>query len=388
MRSVVVARYVPSPPNSGDKQRTLAVVRALAQFGEVTLCAFAGPDEDVESLRREGVRVRAVPVRRGIRQLLGGLVAGRSLTAARFWDERLAHQVAEAVAEGQCDVLVLEHVQSTMYAPAGDQAQVRVIDMHNIESALAERVGRSQRGPRRWIWALEVRLLRRLERSLRSDDVVAVVSRGDREALARFLPAREIVVSPNGWSSPEPLDAPTGPPTVNFVALLSWTPNVAAATWFAEQVWPHVARELPEARLQLVGRNPSERVRDLAQDPSVCVSGTVPDITPWYASSSVCVAPLLAGGGSRLKILEALALGRPVVATRIGVEGLEDLIGRGVIVADDPIAMAAEVVALLKDPARTRALGLAGARAVATSHTWSATLEPLIAAIRATGKAS
>jgi glycosyltransferase involved in cell wall biosynthesis len=121
-------------------------------------------------------------------------------------------------------------------------------------------------------------------------------------------------------------------------------------------------------------------VQELA-GPSVEVTGTVPDLEPWYARTRVCVAPLLAGGGSRLKILEALAAGRPVVATSIGAEGLEDLVGRGVVVEDDPDRMAAALAELLSDGDRSAELGRAGVAAVAADHSWSAAVRPLLAAL-------
>lgn len=377
MRIVVIAKFVPWPPNSGDKQRTLAVVRAMHELGDVTLCAFASDDEDPEELRQQGVDVRSVPLRRGLAQLAEGLLRGRSMTAARFWDRRLARVVRVALNE-TCDVLVLEHVQSAMYAPA-DLAALRVVDMHNVESALAKRVGDSARGLRRWIWLAEARLLRRAERRVRDDDVVAVVSDTDRDTLAEVSAHPDVLVAGNGWGRVEPLPATTAH-TVSLVALLSWGPNVAAAEWFCQEVWPLVLTQLPDARLQLVGRNPTESVQALADD-SVVVTGTVPDLEPWYSRSMVCVAPLLAGGGSRLKILEALAFGRPVVATSIGVEGLDDLVGHGVRVADEPAAMAKVLTELLLDPEGTAELGLSGARAVSASHSWEATLKPLTSAI-------
>jgi glycosyltransferase involved in cell wall biosynthesis len=375
VRTLVIAKFVPWPPNSGDKRRTLGVIRALHEQGPVTLCAFAGPDEDAEPLRGEGFDVRSVPVRRSLATLLGGLRRGRSLTSARFWDPRLADEVAEA-AGGDPDVVIVEHVQLLPYA-RGIRARTRVLDMHNVESALAARVAAASGGLRRLAWAVEARALRALERRSRECDVVAVVSDVDRTTLSGVVAHPRVVVVPNAWDEPEPLP-PAADPVVSFVALLSWGPNVDAAGWFCREVWPRVLEQLPEAHLQLVGRNPADAVRALA-GPSVEVTGTVPDLTPWYARTRVTVAPLLAGGGSRLKILESLAAGRPVVATTIGAEGLEDLLGRGVLVADDPAAMAAEVVALLSDPARSAELGLQGAAAVAADHGWPAAVRPLLA---------
>lgn len=375
MRIVVVAKFVPSPPNSGDKRRVLGLLRALRRYGSVTLCAFAGEDEDVDALRAEGIDVRSVPLARTPMSLALGVLAGRSLTAARFYDRRLARMVAEAVGN-DTDVLVVEHVQLLAYA-RGLRAGYRVLDMHNVESVLARRMAESAEGARRLAWSAESRALRALERRARVVDLVAVVSEVDRQALAEVAPHPDVVVVPNAWDEPEPLPPAEGP-VVSFVALLSWGPNVDAAQWFCRRVWPHVTAALPTARLQLVGRNPAPEVRALA-GPTVQVTGSVPDLTPWYARTRVAVAPLQAGGGSRLKILEALAAARPVVATTIGAEGLEDLVGRGVVVQDDPQHMAAVIVELLQDSERCAELGGQGAAAVAADHSWPAAVRPLLA---------
>jgi polysaccharide biosynthesis protein PslH len=379
VRSVVVAKFVPWPPNSGDKRRVLGLVRALRERGEVTLCAFAGSDEDPTPLRDEGIDVRCVPLNRSVRTLAQGLALGRSVTAARFWDRRLARLVAEATAEAP-DVLIVEHVQLLPYA-RGRRAGLRVVDMHNVESVLVRRMANSSRGARRWALIAETRAVRALERRSAAFDVVMVVSDVDRAALGDVLTHPRVIVVPNAWDAPAPLPLATEP-VASFVALLSWQPNVDAAVWFCREVWPRVIEVLPEARLQLVGRNPTSAVSALA-GPTVVVSGTVPDLTPWYARTRLALAPLLTGGGSRLKILEALAAGRPVVATSIGAEGLEDLIGRGVVVADDPGGMAAATVELLRDPERSAALGRSGVDAVAADHSWTRAVRPLLDALAA-----
>lgn len=374
MRSVVVAQFVPWPPNSGDKQRTLAILRALRRQGPVTVFAFSGPDEDPEPLEAEGIEVRSVPRSRRIDYLLGGLVRSRSLTSARFWDPRMA-QLVRAAATVDVDVLVIEHVQLLHYA-RGSRARTTVLDMHNVESSLKHRFAVSQRGAKRLVVEAESRALRALERRTTDVDVVAVASTVDQALLGDVVDHPRVVVVPNAWDEPRPLP-PSDEPVVSFVALLSWAPNIDAATWFCATVWPRVIEALPEARLLLVGRNPTEEVRRLARD-SVEVTGTVPDLEPYYARTRVAVAPLRSGGGSRLKILEALAAARPVVATTIGAEGLEDLIGRGVTIADDPARIAAAIVERLRDPALSAAEGRAGADAVAADHSWTAATRPLL----------
>ncbi|WP_380166006.1 glycosyltransferase [Jannaschia sp. R86511] len=379
MRSVVVAKFVPWPPNSGDKRRTLGVVRALREHGEVAVCAYAGPDEDAAGLEAEGITVRSLPRRRRVPDLLLGLLRSRSITSARFFSRGLERLVRDETASG-ADVLVVEHVQLMPLARRAG-ARATVLDMHNVESSLTERYARSQRGWRRVVLRLETLALRRLERrSRRGADVVAVASRGDGDRLEALAPTgtatAPVVVVPNAWDAPTPLP-PAAEPCVCFVALMSWAPNVDAAVWFAEQVWPRVVARRPDARLLLVGRNPAPAVQALA-GATVEVTGTVADLGPWYGRSMLAVAPLLAGGGSRLKIMEALAHARPVVSTTVGVEGLEDLVGRGVVVADDPAGMAEELLRLLSDDDERARLGAAGVDAVGTDHSWAAATRPLL----------
>ena len=374
MRSVVVTKYVPWPPNGGDKWRTLGLLRALRERGEVVVCAFAGADEDAGPLADEGIEVVSIDQRRSVGDLAGGFARTRSLTAARFWDPRLHALVKETVGQ-DTDVLMVGHVQLLPYA-SGTHPGTLVLDMHNIESSLAARISTSTRGVRRLAFGYESRALRAMERRSTAADVVSVVSEIDRATLSGIVDLPSVVVVPNAWGDPAPLP-PAADPVVSFVAMLSWGPNVDAALWFVRAVWPLVLGRVPAARLQLVGRNPTKEVQALA-GPSVVVTGTVPELETWYASTRVCVAPLLAGGGSRLKILESLAAGRPLVATTVGAEGLEDLVGRGVVVADRPAEMADAVVALLQDPERAAAAGLEGAAAVGSDHSWSAAVRPLL----------
>ena len=169
--------------------------------------------------------------------------------------------------------------------------------------------------------------------------------------------------------------------TVAFVASMGWAPNVDAALWLGREIWPEVVARVPQARHLLVGRDPAPAVRALAAE-RVEVTGTVADVRPFLARARVVVAPLRAGGGTRLKIMEALDVGRPVVATSLGCEGMEDLVGQGVLVADTAVDQAEAIVGLLLDQPRARALGRAGHEAVGARHTWDAALRPLLEAVR------
>jgi polysaccharide biosynthesis protein PslH len=161
---------------------------------------------------------------------------------------------------------------------------------------------------------------------------------------------------------------------------MGWGPNDDAARWLCRDIWPRVVHEVPDAKLLLVGRDPSAAVRSFG-GPNVEVTGTVPDVTPYLRRARVGLAPLRAGGGSRLKVLEALDAGRPVVATTKGIEGLEDLVGNGVVVADEAHDVAEAIAALLNDPTRAEAIGREGRAAVTQRYTWGSVLRPLVDAI-------
>lgn len=368
----MVTKFVPFPANSGGKLRSLAVLRRLAAAGDVVLCCFEDSTGNADALRDMGIDVRTVPWRPTFGNVVKGIVRAHTGSAGRFWDRRLADEVRRATEEAPTDVLQVEYSQLAPYLEIGT-ARIRVLDYHNIESHLALSFARSSRTAKARLARLESVLLRRLERrAAERADVVLVVSEQDRDRMPGR--PREILLCPNGWDPTEPLP-PAAEPVAVFVALLGWRPNIDAAVWLARQVWPAVRAEMPEARLKLVGREPAPEVRALA-GPDIEVTGTVPDVRPYLAQARVAVAPLLSGGGTRLKVLEALDAGRPLVSTSAGIDGLTDLVGHGVLVADDPAEFAKRLVEMLRDPARAAELGVQGSRAVRERYAWDQVLRP------------
>jgi glycosyltransferase involved in cell wall biosynthesis len=313
--------------------------------------------------------------------IVGGYVRSGSVSSARFWHRDLARAVEQVARARPPDVLIIEYAQ---LAPLvrNVHAPLTVLSMQNVESDLVAGVACSRWMPTRALLLAEAATVRRLERRLlRVADVVSVVSETDR---ARLPPTRgRVIICPNGHEHPELLPWRSSEPTAVFVAQLGWRPNVDGALWLARNVWPLVRAVRPDARLLLVGRKPASAVRDLA-GPDVEVTGTVPDVQPFLARARCTLAPLLAGGGSRLKILESLAAGRPVVSTRVGAEGLDDLVARGIVVADDPRSFADAVIALLDDANLAERLGKEGHNIIAKHHTWDKTLAPLLDAVFAT----
>ena len=376
-RVLVATKFLPLPADNGGKLRAWATLRRLAARASVTLAAFDDGTADVAALEGLGVRVLGAPWPPGRGALPEGMLRSGSATTARFWHPRLAGRIREAAADEPPDVVVVEYAQLLPWVRR-IRAPRLVHASHNVESALLASMAATRSAPGRIGLTAEAGAVRRLERWLaRHADTVSVVSARDE---ARLPPtSARVVVCPNGVDPGEALPRSEEPLAV-FVAQLAWTPNVDAATWLASEVWPLVRRRRPDARLALVGRDPAPAVRALAGE-GVEVTGGVPSVRPWLARSAVGLAPLRAAGGSRLKILESLDAGRPVVATRLGAEGLEDLIGRGVIVADDPAGLADAIVDLFDDPERAARLGREGHDVVAARYGWDVTLAPLLDAV-------
>jgi glycosyltransferase involved in cell wall biosynthesis len=371
MRSVMVTKFVPYPANSGGKLRSLAIVRRLARLGEVVLCCFDDDTADADGLRAMGIDVRTVPWRPHPLAVARGVARTKSGSAGRFWDPDLAQLVTTALAEKAADVLQVEYSQLTPYLSLGD-ARLKVLDFHNVESHLARSFARSSNELKAWLAYPESVILRRLERiGAEQADVVVAVSQKDKERMPGH--PREMLVCPNGWDPTEVI-APALTPTAVFVALLGWRPNSDAALWLVQKVWPLVRAEVPGARLLLVGRDPSPDVVALAAD-DVIVTGTVPEVRPYLAEARVATAPLLSGGGTRLKVLEALDAGRPLVSTSVGIDGLDDLVGHGAVVADSPQEFARAMITYLNDPQLAQEAGAKGADAVRTRYSWDVTLD-------------
>jgi glycosyltransferase involved in cell wall biosynthesis len=378
MRMLMVTKFLPLPDNNGGKQRSLAIARRLAAVGDLVLCGYDDGNADRAGLRDLGIDVRAVPRRVTPAGAALGTLAARSVSAGRFWSSAMVKAVRGAADESAIDLLQVEYQQMVPLVQ-NVPAKKSILDLHNIESALVDSYARARSGLPALLFRSEAVALRRMERrTIGSFDHVLVVS--DQEKARMPAGARSVLVCPNG-REPSALLPDSPDPTVAFVATLGWAPNVDAAVWLGRDIWPQVLTRVPEARLLLIGRDPAPSVRALADD-RIEVTGTVADVNPFLARARVVVAPLRAGGGTRLKIMEALDVGRPVVATSVGCEGMDDLVGRGVVVADTASAQAEAIADLLLDPARAAALGRVGHEAVNADHTWDSALAPLLEVVR------
>jgi glycosyltransferase involved in cell wall biosynthesis len=193
------------------------------------------------------------------------------------------------------------------------------------------------------------------------------------------------VVVPNGVDTtffhpapPGMAPAPGADPQIVFTGMMAYYPNHDGVLYFADAIWPAIRRELPAAHWLIVGAEPPPAVRALDGAAGITVTGRVDDVRPYSWRSGVSIVPLRMGGGTRLKIVEALAMGQAVVSTSVGCEGIAVAPGRNLVVADDPAAFAAAVVDLLRDPARAAAIGAAGRALAEQQYSWPVVARPML----------
>lgn len=388
---LAVTSEMPWPLNSGGHLRTFHLLRSLAARADVRLVV---PDSganghEAAALQRAGIQARPVavsrrtPVRESLRAAAAAVRAEPYVLFARH-RRRAVGQLLRAEARRQRpDILYLDHLDSLIYAECAPGARI-VIDMHNVYSHLARRTAAESSGWRRRYLVGQAALLERQERAAAATaHAVMAVSTDDARYFSR-LGARRVAIVPNGVDCAAFHAGPAvdrQPPAILYVGALDWLPNVSAARYLAQDVLPAVRRRVPEARLLLVGRNPSAAVMELATaDSHVEVAGNVPDVVPYFRRASALAVPLEAGGGTRLKILEAFAAGLPVISSRVGCEGIEARDGRHLLIRErtdfsealaqvllDPTAAAARArraLALVKEQYDWAAVGERAAEAV------------------------
>lgn len=381
------------PPTSGAEYRCLYLASGLARQMPVTHVGFV-PAGAPTPVVPERPCHRFVPVpRRGAYRpvdLLRGAIGPVPFSVLNYTRTEMSQTLARLLARERFDIAILECVQLGAYLSLLRSAESRpavVCDWHNIESEILARYSQTAPGPHRRLYArMSAARLERYERWLVNQcDMHIVVSARDGETLVhRYGTKVPVALIENGV----PLESFRGsfacsPRTARFRVLFSgamdYHANVEGALRFAEEVWPEIRAAMPSAVFTIMGRNPAPVVQALARKPGIEVTGTVADVLPYYRESLMAVAPLYVGGGTRIKILEAMAARVPVISTRLGAEGLEANPGEHYILADSPREMSQAAIELLRNPQRGEPLTMAAYEFIARRHDWAVLSDRLAA---------
>jgi glycosyltransferase involved in cell wall biosynthesis len=383
----------PLPANNGARMRTWAVMRALAAEGhEITLATFSDPAEGnghSAELRKVCARVACVP--RALKSLsssadylgrLRGMFNSLPYAVLQARSDAMERCILSLVQSGCFDAVFSEETDPLVNFPKWISIPV-VLDNHNVEHLILERYLQFEHNPARRSYAwLECRKTLRWQReSCRRSVMALACSEHDRTLIQRLAPKLAVTVAPNVIDAEcyRPSRA-EDPCAVLYQGGMDWYPNRDAVEHFGSAILPQLRASFPEVRFVVGGRSPSEQFRRrMAALPGIEFTGTLPDLRAEIARAAVCVVPLRIGSGTRMKILEAAAMAKPIVSTRLGAEGLEFANGEEILLADQPAAFAGAVADLLRDPSRRREMGQAARRKVEKCYSFPA----LRAALRA-----
>lgn len=358
-RILVVYKEFPAPTvGHAGGQSVFRLMELLRRRGHrIHLVARLRPDEAplVEETRSVCERVITVPHHQAL--------SGPSFLAILRSYLALRRATASALREVEPDLLFVEFAQTAFFL-LGLPRPLSCFRPHDVNWFLLLQQAQGAQGARRWLLRALSCVFRWLEPWLcRRYDLVASISEGDRRLLAPHCGRRPVVLLPLAPALSAEADvqpAVKQGPNVLFVGAMYRSFNVQAVRWFLDQVWPHVIDQVPEARFFVVGYDPPLEIRACDDGERVFVTGFVDDLAPWYEAASVFVSPLQVAGGLLQKILDALAMGVPVVATSVSNHGVRGAPGEHLLVADEPLAFADAVVRLLQDRRERERLARAG----------------------------
>ena len=309
-------------------------------------------------------------------KVVKGLLGSVPLTVLNYSSTRARSFVSDLLKAGTFDSVqfggehLFPYIETVRAAPGRPPL---VLDWHNVESELMSRYAdESTSLPRRLIARRTAHLLRKIElQSLERCDAHTVVSQRERADLLARNSRPEIHVVPNGVDiAAYTSGTHSSPRTLLFVGSMDYHANVDAVTWFAREAWPAMAHRFPHLEFTVVGRSPSREVQMLASD-RIRITGTVDDVRPYYSNALALIVPLRVGGGTRLKILEAMAMGVPVISTTIGAEGIAVTDGHNILLADSAKQMLAALDRIVSQPGLHRDLAEAGRRLVSENYDWT-----------------
>jgi len=384
------------PLDTGGKLRSFHLLRELSSRLDLTFVSYADTLSDPDYPRRliehlPGSRHVHAPDMPPWRKVSAGSIArsvasGAPLNVTRFASAKVKRQVRRWLNEEHFDAVLCDFLTPTLSLPRMP-GLVRILFEHNVESLLwARRAATQPFGPQRALFRYEAAFTRKWERRMLSEfDLVLAVSEEDKRHMQRLAPDSRVEVVETGVDIAEfraSGHAPRRDHLVVFVGSMDWQPNEDGVLWFVEEIWPEVIAQRPDAVLRVVGRRPSPRVARLSER-GIEITGDVDSVVPHLREAAVSVVPLRAGGGTRLKIFEAMAAGAPVISTTVGAEGLPVSPGRDIIIADEPGAMSAALVDLLNSPERREQIA-AEAAATVGRYDWGQVADRLATLLRTT----
>jgi glycosyltransferase involved in cell wall biosynthesis len=399
MHILFLTQILPYPPASGPKVKTWHVLRYLSECGhKITLASFVRPEElpYIEDVKKVCSAVHAVPVRRSrvsdLYYFLRSQLTGRPFLVERDDLAEMRSLVNQIVALESVDVIHADQLTMTQFAfplhsPNGKKPAL-VFDAHNAVWTITGRMKQNAAFYLKLPLAFETSRIKKYEGMIVKDfDATLAVTEPDRLSLLDALHQYgnygdiPIAVIPIAVDTQQIRPVQRAEDSLNIITMgtLYYPPNADGIRWFIQQVFPLVRQKLPGVKLTIIGKNPPKDFLKLAADKEngITTTGFVPELDPYFAESAISVVPVRAGGGMRVRILEAFARAAPVVTTTVGIEGIDARFGEDVLVADSPEDFAGSVITLLQDKELQQKLAINGRRLVESKYDWQVVLGEL-----------
>ena len=387
MKILFLSPTVPFPLTDGGRIRVFNLLKQIATRSDVTLLALETQPADadgVAELQQLGIQVHLVPnaptlPRVSFGTLVTAFLKQQPITIARYALPAYRQKFRELVATEGFDLVHYEMFHTAQFRMDTDLPGV--LSQQNVDSEIWRRLCGETTNPfYKFAYWTQQLAFQRYERVISPKfDAVTCTSDIDAAVFQRHCSEDTIEIIPNGVDIThyQPDFTSEAPAHLIYIGSMDWYPNEDAVAFFADEALPQIQEKVPDVQFSIVGGNPSARVKRLAEREGIVVTGRVPEIKPYFAEATVFVVPLRIGSGTRLKILEALAMGKSIVSTSVGAEGLDLKDRKEIFIADEPIAFADAVIRLLTDPTLRRRIGKNGRARVEQDYDWRSIGEKL-----------
>jgi len=394
MRILLLTHRIPFPPNKGDKIRSFNLLKHLASRHELHVASLIDDARDLEFVKDMRQLAKSfvyadISGRSRAISLARSLPSGAAVTVTHFYSTELQEQIDALLESADFDAVLCfssptaEYLFRSRHANGRLKRVRKLMDLIDVDSCKWSQYAERSAPPMSWVYSYESRRLGAYEeRIARAFDTLFLVTEQEKTFLPPGVPREKVHALGNGVDLDyfAPLAAPRAQgaaPTLVFTGAMDYWPNIDGVNWFVESIFPRIRQAVAGTVFQIVGSRPAKEVTQLASIDGVEVTGFVSDIRQNIGNASVCVVPLRIARGIQNKVLEAMAMGKPVVSTAQAFEGIRATVGKDVVVGVDEQSFADAVIALLHEPARARDIGVHARACVEAEYSWERSLQPL-----------
>jgi sugar transferase (PEP-CTERM/EpsH1 system associated) len=382
MNILFLTKELPYPPDSGSRNRTFHLIKGLAKTYTVTLICFGDKSDKQEGLRPYCSSIECVVPKKQDRSalaLLASLFSVQPYSVKSRFDPMMKSKVEDVLKSQAFDLLVCDSIYQALHVP--DTGIAKVLNEHNIESAIMRRYAAVKKNPfmKAGVWIEYLKMRRYEDMTWKRFKLCLVCSGTDKQQLHQRAPVPKVEVVSNGVDLEyfKALSAQIKKHSLVYVGQMNWHPNIDAVTYFLKEIYPRLKAAVPDVSLVIVGSHPPEAISKLAEQNHAMATGYVPDTRPFVRQAEVFIAPLRIGGGTRLKILEAMAMGKAVVSTTVGCEGLDVTHEKNILIADNPKNFVESVIKVFNDASLRDKLGKEARQFVEERYSWEGITQEL-----------